>query len=432
MKKISIKKLPHSKVTFEIAVSPKELEPFLKKAAEEYSQKNPLPGFRPGKASLQAVEKKIGEKALAEKAQELAVKKKYLQTIKDSKLQTIELPKITPQKKAKGAGLKFKVTVAVFPEIELCDIRKLKIKKPELEKIKINPVEIDLAIDQLRKMKAKLITVKRSAQKGDRVEVNFKLLMGGVPLEGGTSLNHPIIIGDNKFIPGFEEKLIGMQANDNKKFKLNFPQDYYDEKLRGKEGEFEVKMKLVQKQELPKVDNDFAKDNGNFSSAAEFKKSVREKIKNEKKSRLLNAALNELFEAIIKKSTVDIPELLIAEEKKKMLAELEQNVAKMGLDMKTYLRQIKQTEEKILESWDEDAKKRIKISLALKKIVTDEKIKISEQEINQGVKKIMADLEQEAPAKAKELDPQDLKRYVEVLLINEKAVEWLKKEILKI
>jgi trigger factor len=432
MEKVSIKKLPHSKIEFEISIPSKELKTFLKKAAEEYSQENPLPGFRPGKASLEAVERKIGKKALEEKAQELAVKEKYLQILKNQKIEAIEYPKIVPKKNTKGTKIKFKVTVSVFPEIKLCNLRKLTIKKPQLEKIKVNPIEVDLAIDRIRKMRAKLITVNRKVEMGDRVEINFKLSMKGVPLEGGTSLNHPLIIGDNKFIPGFEDKLLGMKKNETKKFKLNFPKDYYDKKLRGKEGEFEVKIKLVQKQELPELNDDFVKSNGNFANVEEFKKNMQESIKNEKRERQLSLALNKLFEAIIKNSTAEIPNVLIDEEKGKMFAELEQNVAKMGLDMKTYLDQIKQTKEKILDGWNEDAKKRIKISLALKKIATEQKLKISKKEITEGAKKIMEDLKKEAPAKAEELDLQDLKRYVKVLIINEKAVEWLKKEILNI
>jgi trigger factor len=432
MEKVSIKKLPHSKIEFEISIPSKELKTFLKKAAEEYSQENPLPGFRPGKASLEAVERKIGKKALEEKAQELAVKEKYLQILKNQKIEAIEYPKIVPKKNTKGTKIKFKVTVSVFPEIKLCNLRKLTIKKPQLEKIKVNPIEVDLAIDRIRKMRAKLITVNRKVEMGDRVEINFKLSMKGVPLEGGTSLNHPLIIGDNKFIPGFEDKLLGMKKDETKKFKLNFPKDYYDKKLRGKEGEFEVKIKLVQKQELPELNDDFVKSNGNFANVEEFKKNMQESIKNEKRERQLSLALNKLFEAIIKNSTAEIPNVLIDEEKGKMFAELEQNVAKMGLDMKTYLDQIKQTKEKILDGWNEDAKKRIKISLALKKIATEQKLKISKKEITEGAKKIMEDLEKEAPAKAEELDLQDLKRYVKVLIINEKAVEWLKKEILNI
>jgi trigger factor len=432
MEKVSIKKLPHSKIEFEISIPSKELKTFLKKAAEEYSQENPLPGFRPGKASLEAVERKIGKKALEEKAQELAVKEKYLQILKNQKIEAIEYPKIVPKKNTKGTKIKFKVTVSVFPEIKLCNLRKLTIKKPQLEKIKVNPIEVDLAIDRIRKMRAKLITVNRKVEMGDRVEINFKLSMKGVPLEGGTSLNHPLIIGDNKFIPGFEDKLLGMKKDETKKFKLNFPKDYYDKKLRGKEGEFEVKIKLVQKQELPELNDDFVKSNGNFANVEEFKKNMQESIKNEKRERQLSLALNKLFEAIIKNSTAEIPNVLIDEEKGKMFAELEQNVAKMGLDMKTYLDQIKQTKEKILDGWNEDAKKRIKISLALKKIATEQKLKISKKEITEGAKKIMEDLKKEAPAKAEELDLQDLKRYVKVLIINEKAVEWLKKEILNI
>ena len=431
MQTVTIKKLPQSKIKFEITISPKDLKPFVEKAAKDYSRNNPLAGFRPGKASVDAVEKKIGKEDLAQKAQELAVEKYYLEILAKNKIQALEAPRITPKTDKKDKNFKFEAVVSVFPKIKLCDFKSLKFKKHNPSKVKVNSVEVDAAINQLRQMKAKLITVNRAAETKDRVEVNFKLLMNGIPMEGGSSLNHPIIIGENKFIPGFEEQLIGMKRDEKKNFKLTFPKDYYEKELQGKEGEFEVVMKLVQKQELPKVDDEFAKSNGKFSSATDFKKSIKENIKLEKNIRSANDSLNSLFEEIVKKSEVTIPTVLITGEKDKMFAELEENVKKMGLEIDAYLQQIKKTKKEIMEGWDKDAEKRIKIGLALRKIATDKKIKADTTEINKKIATITNELAED-PEKAKEINAKAIKTYAKNLVINEKVISWLKENILKV
>lgn len=429
--KTIIKKLPQSKIKFEIIISPQDLKPFIKKAAEAYSRNNPLAGFRPGKASVEAVEKQIGKEDLNQKAKELAVEKYYLAILTKNKIQALEAPRITPKTNGKNKSFKFEAVVSVFPKTKLCNLSSLKFKKPDLNKIKVNSIEVDAAIDRLRKMKAKLITVNRVAKKGDRVEVNFKLLMNGVPMEGGSSLNHPIIIGEHKFIPGFEEQLVGMKQDEKKNFKLTFPKDYYEKKLQGKEGEFEVVMKLVQKQELPKVDDEFAKSSGKFSNVTDFKKSIEENIKLEKNIHLIDDSLNNLFEEIVQKSEVAIPTVLIAGEKDKMFAELEENVKKMGLEIDAYLQQLKKTKQEIMKGWDKDAEKRIKIGLALRQIAADKKIKANADEINKKIITITNELAGD-PEKAKEIDAQALKAYAKNLVINEKVISWLKENILKV
>lgn len=431
VEKTIIKKLPQSKIKFEIVVSPQNLKPFIKKAAEDYSRNNPLAGFRPGKASVEAVEKSIGKEDLSQKAQELAVEKYYLEILTKNKIQALEAPQITPKANKKDKNFRFEAIVSVFPKIKLGNLKDLKFKKPDLSKIKVNSIEVDSAIDRLRQMKAKLITVNRVAKKKDRVEVNFKLSMNGVPMEGGSSLNHPIIIGENKFIPGFEDKLIGMKRDEKKNFKLTFPKDYYEKKLQGKEGEFEVVMKLVQKQELPKVDDEFAKNSGKFSSVADFKKSIQENIKLEKNIQLIDNSLNGLFEEIVNKSEAAIPTVLITGEKDKMFAELEENVKKMGLEIDTYLQQLKKTKREIMDGWDKDAEKRIKIGLALRQIATDEKIKASADEINKKMITITNELAGD-PEKAKEINSQAMEAYAKNLVINEKVISWLKENVLKV
>jgi len=326
------------------------LRKYIKKAAKNYSTKNSIKGFRPGKAPYKKVEQEIGREKLFQQGYEVAIREKLTDAIIEHKIASIGNPSISLKQAKLDEDLIFEAILSVFPKIKLCNIKEIKVKKPDLKKAKPETKEVETQIDRMRKMRAKLITVNRACKKEDRVEVDFKLFMGGVPVEGGTSKNHPIVLGENEkaFIPGFEDNIIGMKKDDKKKFKLKFPDKYHDKTLEGKEGEFDVKMKLVQVQELPELNDDFVKGLGKFKDTADFKTKIQENIKKEKESKLIAASLDELMLKIIKGSKINIPDVLINQEKNQMLRELETNVSNMGLNLDDYLTQIKTTKEKRL------------------------------------------------------------------------------------
>jgi len=246
-----IRKLPKSQLELKITVPAKELEKFLDMAAEELSKDFKIAGFRPGKAPRKIVEQQVGSEKVLAHAAEKAVRKTYTESIIKNKIEAIGEPKITITKIAPGNDLEFKAVIAIMPEISLGDYKKsIKgLKKSELEKIK--PEEIKKELDILRKSRAKLITVSREARKNDYVEIDFDVFLieeksASRRIEGGKSQNHPLTIGESYFIPGFEENLIGMKANDEKEFDLEFPRDYHKKELAGKPAKFKVKMNLVQ------------------------------------------------------------------------------------------------------------------------------------------------------------------------------------------
>jgi trigger factor len=323
MPKVTLKDLPQSEIILEINISKQELASFAKKAALIYSKKNPLPGFRPGKATVEAVKKVAGEEGFKKEVLETAINKTFLAALLEKKLDIFGSPKIDVKENSPETGLIYEARISVFPEITLPDLKKLKFKKPNLEEIKITEEETTKVLDHLRKSRAKTVTVNREAKKGDLVEINFKLSFSGVPVEGGSSMNHPLVIGEEKFIPGFEDQLIGLKAEEKKNFSLDFPKDYYDDNLKGKKGEFEILMKLVQEQELPEVTDDFAKGLGRFTSAENLRESLRNNLRNEKEAKMIHESLEDLIKTIAEETKTEIPNVFVEEEKNKMLSELE-------------------------------------------------------------------------------------------------------------
>jgi len=421
---MEIKKLPKSQMEFSITVPAADFEKFLDEAAEHISEGMKIDGFRTGKAPRSVVEQNTSpEKVLAHGA-EHAIKKTYVDAIVTNRIDAIGEPKITITKIARGNDLEFKAVVAVMPEIKLSNYRKdiKSVKKPETDKVTDEQIQKEL--ETLQNSRAKLVTVSRVAGNGDRVEIDFEAYVDGKLIEGGKAERHPLTIGESYFIPGFEDNLIGMKEKDEKEFDLNFPKNYHQKELAGKPARFKVKMSLVQKKELPKIDDEFAKSLGSFENLEALKKSIREGIGVEQKKKSEEKWRTEAIEKIASESEIDLPEVLIEQELEKMMAEFEQNIAQMGLKLETYLENIKKSKSEITKGWRETAEKRVRAALVLREIAAAEKIEVPADEIEKEMNTVMA-YYKSVPDMEKNVDMERLYNYTKGALTNEKVFHFL-------
>jgi len=421
---MNIKKLPKSQVEIEISVPVKEFEKFIDAAAEEFSKDLKIDGFRPGKAPRSVVEQKIGAEKILAHGAEKAIKKTYVDVVTKNKIEVIGEPKITITKIAKGIDLEYKAVAAVMPTVKLSYYRKdtKSVKKSEPEKVTDEQIQKELT--SLQKSRAKIITVAREAKEGDLVEIDFEVLVEGKPIEGGTAKKHPLTIGENYFIPGFEGQLIGMKEKDEKEFNLDFPKEYHQKSLAGKPARFKVKMSLVQEKELPKLNDEFAKSLGKFENIEALKKSISEGIEIEHKKNNEEKWRAAAIEKITAESQINLPEVLIEQELEKMMAELEQNIAGMGLTLDAYLENIKKSKSEITKGWKETAEKRVRMALVLKEIAAAEEIEIPAKEVEEEMNRVLAyykgmgDME-------KNVDMERLYIYTKGVLTNEKVFKFL-------
>jgi len=421
---MNIQKLPKSQIEIQISVPADELEKFLDMAAEELSNDLKIDGFRPGKAPRQIIEQKVGsEKVLAHGA-EKAIKKTYVDAISKNKIEAIGEPKITITKIAPGNDLEYKAIVGIMPEIVLGNYRKeIKlVKKNEPEAIKNEQVQKEL--ETLQKSRAKIITVRREAKKGDRVEIDFEVFVDGKLIEGGASQNHPLTIGENYFIPGFEDKLVGMKEKDEKEFELSFPKEYHQKGLAEKPARFKVKVNLVQEKELPEINNEFAKSLGKFENLEALKKSLIAGMELEQKKKNEDKWRTEAIEKIANSNQMEIPEVLLEGELEKMMAEFEQNIAGMGLTLDTYLENIKKSRSEIRKGWKETAEKRVKAALILREIARAEEIEVPTPEIEEEMNRVLA-YYKSMPDMEKKVDMERLFNYTKGILTNEKVFKFL-------
>lgn len=309
-------------------------------------------------------------------------------------------------------------------EIKLANYKGIEVKKHEL---KVEEKEIDNALNYLQKSRAKIITINQSAQKGNRIEIDFEVRSGGVQIENGSSKNHPLILGEGHFLPGFEDQLGGMKAGEEKEFSLKVPADWSDKRIADKSLDFKVKMNIVQERQLPEINDEFAKSMGKFDNLSAFKENVKQGLMQEKEMMEKQRMRIEIIEKVAEDSKIEAPEVLVERELENMVNEFKMNVDQFGMDFETYLTQIKATAEELKKGWKEQAEKRVKIGLCLKAIADKEKIVSTTQEIEERMNQELMRYSDVGKVK-KDIDLVAFKEYTENILINEKVFELLERE----
>ncbi len=421
--KTQIKNLPKSQKEISVEIPVEEMEKYSDRAINKLSNAHKFDGFRQGKAPKNVVRQQLGEFAIFEEATKIAVESSYAEILEKNKLNPLGQPKAEITKAAPGNQFEYKITISVMPEIKLWNYQEVS-GKMEIKEIKDEMVEQE--IKALQKRKAVHITKDEPADKGDRVEIDFESRVGGVKIEGGESKNHPLTIGENKFVPGFEDNLIGMKKDDVKEFSLVFPKDYHKKELAEKNANFKVTMNIVQKVELPEINDDFAKGLGKFKDLNELKKSIKEGMAIEEKNKAKEEYQNKLISEVAEKSTAEIPDVLIESELENMINEFKNNITQTGIAFEDYLKNINTDLEKLKKEWGEMAKKRVMTGLTLREISIKEEIKIEDGEVEERVNRTLKFYPNEEEIK-KNLNMGKFKEHVASTLVNEKVFDILEK-----
>ncbi len=429
-----IKKLPNSQIEIELTVEWKEWEKYIVPAVAEISAEFKISGFRPGKAPRNIIEQKVGKEMILSNAAEKAISKSYGDFIRQlaDKEKNIVLgsPKVEIEKIVENENLIFKAIVAVMPEVKVNDDYKKSIKKINEEykskTAEAGEDEIKLELEKLANSRVKLVTVRRAIKNNDSAEIDFTVSIDGAPIENGTSKKHLLTIGKGVFIPGFEEKLIGMSEGEEKEFDLPFPADYFKKDLAGKMANFKVKINLVQERQTPEINDDFAISLGKFKDLSELKKNIQEGLEHENEHKMKEEKNNKYLDEIVKNLEVELPEILIQDEKGKMFIEFEQQIQSAGMTAEDYLSKIKKTKEELMKDWAPQAEKRVKSSLALKEIAKMEEIKIDTAEIEAEMNKTLQYYKNVKDFE-KNIGMERLYSYTKGVMENERVFEMLEK-----
>ena len=432
--KLSLQNLPDSKIKILIELSAQEFQEFIERAIEELSQDLVIEGFRKGKVPKEIAMHHLAKEQILERALQRAVEKSYLKVIFENKIEAISQPKIeitkTPQLIPSldpresflfvTSPFAFEAEVQILPSFDLPDYKKIA-SNVKRRKIEVEEKEVEDTLNWLQKSRAKRSQVLSPAQKGNFVEIEFSSPQIGT----AQPQKDAFILGQGHLIPGFEENLEGMRPGEEKEFSLIFPTEHFQKDLAGKKIKFLVRMKSVQKIELPEINDDFAKELGRFENLQKLKESIREGIYKEKEIAESQRIRGEILDKIIEATFMELPEILIEREKERMVAELRVGVEKkFQIPFRDYLQKIKKTETELKNSFSEPAKKRVKSYLLLKEIAKKENIEVTEEEIETEINKFLKYYPSKEKAE-RELDIEQLKVYNREMIKNEKTLARL-------
>ncbi|MFO0702535.1 MAG: trigger factor [Candidatus Andersenbacteria bacterium] len=418
---VKVHKLPTSTVELMVEASPDELKAHEDRALRSLASKLQLPGFRPGKVPLSLARKHLDPAKLLAAVVDLAVPQLYAKAVIDNKLETIGPPQIQILKIAPGNPLVFRATAAILPEFKLPDYRKVRV---EQKKAEVTDDQVERLIRDLRRDRANEKTVDRAAAKGDVAVIDFDITQNKVPIERGQGREQPLLIGDEAFVPGFEDNLIGLKAGDEKDFSLKFPDDYGAKVLAGKIAEVHVKVRKVNERIQPELDDAFAKQVGQFASMTDLRTQLKKNMQLDAEAREQERYEGEVLKKLAGQTTVEVPDPLLQGELDKMARELEGSLARQGANLQDYLTSIKKSLDELKKGWVEQAKQRIVIGLLLRAIAKEEEIKVEDSEVqdevNATLKQNPGNVEVEKTVRGKPY--QD---YVREIVRNRKTIELL-------
>ncbi len=426
---IQEEKISDSEISILADLERSDIESSLVSEARSISENIEIKGFRKGRASYDVVCSHLGgEASIYERAFNKISLGVISRFVKERKIELASAPEISMQKMVPGAGISFKAKIFLMPHVKLGDISKINVKKIEP---KVQEKDVEEIINSLLCMRAKEASVSRGAKESDRVVLDFEVKISGAVIDNGKATDYSIILGEKKFIPGFEDHIIGLAHGDKKTFELKFPQEYYEKSFAGKEAEFNVFVKQVFERTLPVFDDEFSKKMGAYSGADDLKSKIRESVKYEKemqeKERFEMAAMLEL----VKLSEIgQIPSSLIKKESEKMVRELEESVLSQGVPFSDYLKSIKKTAEDLILEFFPKAKERVELALVASEFGKSENIKVSSDDVKREIKIQKKSFHSNPEALAR-IESQEYKSYVANALMSKTIFENLAEKVSK-
>lgn len=359
-------------------------------AFKKLANKVEIKGFRKGQAPKGLVEKYISNNEVLLEAAESLAQEALNEAVDEHSVTLIDRPSLKINEiNDDKCVLAFECPV--YPDVTLGDYKKLEYK---LEEVKVDDKEVDDQIADLLDRKADLeLKEDGEVEDNDTVVIDYEGFLNDVAFEGGKDTNHELVIGSNTFIPGFEEQLKGMKAEETKDIEVTFPEDYHAENLKGQKVKFTVTVHEIKKKVLPLLDDEFVKEQKieNVNTVEELKNYTKDNILKRKENDALNKAETDLMDKLVEIVDVDIPEVMINSELDSMVQNYQQRLMQQGLPFDQFLKFTNQTVDTFKESMKEDAIKRIKINLGLDEIAKKEDVQVNEEDINAEYQK-MADM----------------------------------------
>ncbi len=421
--KTKFKKLSDSRVEITVTLDAKDLKPAADKALEKLAKEIKVEGFRKGKVPIEVAKKFIPENDLNSETVDFAVRSTVIEAFKKEEKSPLVLPSVNVVKYVPGELVEYTATADIIPEIKLGDYKNLGVKK---EKVEVAEKDIKEILNNLSNSFSEKKAVKRAAKLTDEVIIDFVGKKDGEAFEGGSAKDYRLVLGSNSFIPGFEDGIVGHEPGDKFDLKLTFPKDYGATKLAGAKTVFEILLKQVNEVKKAKIDDEMAKKCGPFKTLDELKEDIKKNLETQNEHKVNEKFKDDLVKALVKKSKVAAPEILISDQIHAIRDDITRNASSQGLSFEEFL----DVNHETLENWEKQARKiaeeRVKASMALQTLAVEQKITVSDELVNAKLAELR-EVYKKSPEALKNLKDPNVKMDIKNRMIIEAALDYLVK-----
>ncbi|WP_413389372.1 trigger factor [Prochlorococcus marinus] len=424
--KVTTSSKPNSRIAVEVEVPADRCKNSYDEALSKLSRSISIPGFRKGKVPRAVVIQQLGVKRIQASALESLLQKVWTETLDQEGIEPLCEPELEDGFETILENFNPEKILILKLETDITPIPTLKKSSgltAEVENLIFDPKKVDELIEQSRAQLATKIPVSdRAAKKGDIAIVSFKgnFSDDGSEIEGGSADSIEIELEEGRMIPGFIEGVIGMNINNEKTLKCEFPKDYHQEDAQGRKAEFKVSLEDLKIKELPELNDDFARQASDKENMTDLRADLEMRLKDDTDRKQKKKRQDSLLNALVKELEVELPKSLIDQEVRVIVEETAQNFAQQGIDVKSMFTQ--ELVKSLMESSKGEAEKKLRQKLALNALAKSEKIEVSQKEINSKLKEVQADIKL---SKEKNIDEARLKEAINDDLLQEKLFAWL-------
>ncbi|RZU52536.1 trigger factor [Krasilnikovia cinnamomea] len=376
--KSTVETLSPTRVRLAIEVPFEELTPSLQKAYREIGSQVQVPGFRRGKVPAAVIDQRVGRGAVLNEAVQEAIPQQILAAVREHEVKTLGRPEVEITEFTDGNPLKFTAEVDVRPEITVPDLSTITVTVPAVE---VAEADVDEQIKGLRERFATLKTVERPAAEGDYVQLDLKATVDGEEVPGGSATNISHEVGSKQLLPGLDEVLVGMSAEEEKTFTTQLVGGDYA----GRDAEVHVTVRTVKDKQLPEIDDEFAQLASEFDTLEELRNDLQTRLSKVKKVEQIYAARDEALKQLVEAAAIPAPEGIVKEEVEGRKQAMTDQLERIGASLADYLASEEKTEEQIDEELTEAATEGVKIQLLLDTIADAEDVQVSDDEFGHEI-----------------------------------------------
>ncbi len=381
----NVKQGETNRATLEIVIPKDQFDAEVTKVYRKQAKSISIPGFRKGKAPRSIIEKMYGKGVFYEDALNALLPDVLEEAVKEAGIEAVSSPELDLGEIDEN-GVALTATYWTKPTLTVKSYKGLTAEKTVR---KAEKAEIEAELERVRQRNSRTSEVTdRAAKKDDIAIIDYEGKIGGKAFDGGKDEGHRLKLGSGQFIPGFEEQIVGHKIGDEFDVTVTFPEDYHAEDLRGKEAVFSVALNGIETVELPDLDDEFAKDVSEFDTLAAYKKDIEAKINDRYAAEADRQVEEQLLDGIIGGIEGEIPEVMFENECENMFRDYENRLMQQGLSMDMYLKYTGSTPEKVKEEFRPQAERQVKAQLALEAIARDEKIKVTDKEVDAEYKRL--------------------------------------------